>query len=162
MQGKLGSLRKLKASVLIALATALCVGQTANEYETPEVLGIAAKMNCNCGCKLNMACVMPPDGLCPVCKMNRMRIANMLQDGMTEQAILDTYVSEQGKQVLVNPPGLFTFAGPYIALGFGLVIVMFVIQRYRRLKPAPVAAPAGDEELERYHDQIEKDLADME
>ena len=56
------SLKQYKASALIVLAAALCVAQTANEYESPAVVGIAGKLNCNCGCHLNMACVMPPSG----------------------------------------------------------------------------------------------------
>ena len=155
-------MRRLKASALVVLAAALCLGQSASEYESPAVNGIAKKLNCNCGCHLNMACVMPPTGLCPVCRENKVRIAKMLKDGMPESAILKTYVSEQGEKVLVIPPGEFGFAGPFIALGIGLGVVFLVIRRYRHLRPAPVAAPADDAELTRYQKQIEKDLAKLE
>ena len=151
-------LRKFKASLLVAVAATLCVAQTASEYETPAVIGIAAKLNCNCGCHLNMACVMPPSGVCPVCKENKIRITNMLKSGMTEQQVLDQYVKDQGPQVLVVPPGIFGFTGPYIALGLGMLAVLFVIGRMKKLKPAPVVAPADDAELARYQDQIDKDL----
>ena len=144
------------------VAAALCVAQSASEFETPAVNGIAKKLNCNCGCKLNMACVMPPTGLCPVCRDNKIRIAKMLQDGMSEPEILKAYVSEQGEKVLVVPPGQFGFAGPFIALGIGLGVVLLVIRRYRGLKPAPVAAPADDAELARYQKQIDRDLAKLE
>ncbi len=62
------NLRKFKAAVLVAFAAMACVAQTASEYETPQINGIAKKLNCNCGCHLDMACVMPPSGVCPVCK----------------------------------------------------------------------------------------------
>lgn len=153
---------KLKASALIVMAAALCVAQSASEYETPAVNGIAKKLNCNCGCHLDMACVMPPTGICPVCRENKIRIAKMLQDGMSETEILKTYVSEQGQQVLVVSPGRFGFAGPFIALGIGLGVVLLVIRRYRGLRPAPVTAPADDDELARYQKQIDKDLAKLE
>ena len=68
---------KTKASLLVLLATALCLAQTATEYESPAVNHIAGMLNCNCGCKLRMDCVMPPTGICPVCKAAKMRIANM-------------------------------------------------------------------------------------
>ena len=155
------SLKQYKASALIVLAAALCVAQTANEYESPAVVGIAGKLNCNCGCHLNMACVMPPSGVCPVCKENKIKIANMLKGGMSEQQILNQYVKEQGAQVLVVPPGIFGFTGPYIALGVGLLGVLLAIRYFRRLKPAPAVAPANDSELARYHDQIEKDLENL-
>jgi cytochrome c-type biogenesis protein CcmH/NrfF len=155
-------MRKLKASALIVVAAALCVAQSASEYETPAVNGIAKKLNCNCGCHLDMACVMPPTGICPVCRENKIRIAKMLQDGMSEADVLKTYVAEQGQQVLVVAPGRFGFAGPFIALGIGLGVVFLAIRRYRGLRPAPVAAPADDDELARYQKQIEKDLAKLE
>jgi cytochrome c-type biogenesis protein CcmH/NrfF len=154
--------RKLKASLLILAAATLCLAQSASEYETAEVNGVAAKLNCSCGCKLSMACVMPPTGMCPVCRENKIRIAKMLADGMSEREILKTYASEQGAGVLVVPPGEFGFAGPFIALGLGLGVVLLGIRRYRRLRPAPVVAPADDAEFSRYHDQIEKDLAKLE
>ena len=155
-------MRKLKASFLVILAAALCVAQTASEFETPEVNGIAKMLNCNCGCHLHMACVMPPTGLCPVCRENKIRIAKMLQEGKSQTEILNTYVKEQGQQVLVIQPGRFGFAGPFIALGIGLAGVLLAIRRYRGLKPAPVAPAADDAELARYQKQIDKDLAKLE
>lgn len=152
------SLRKLKGVALVVLATALSIGQSANDYESPAVNHIAGKLNCNCGCHLNMACIMPPSGVCPVCRENKIRISNMLKQGLTEQQVLDQYVKEQGQQVLVVPPGVFGFTGPYIALGIGLIAVLFVIRKLKQSKPVPVAAPANDAEFARYQDQIEKDL----
>lgn len=153
---------KWKASALIVLATVLCVAQTATEYETSDVMTIAGKLQCNCGCHLNMACVMPPDGLCPVCKAARIRIAGMRKEGKSEQQILDQFVKEMGPSVLVVPPGLGGFSAPYIALLMGLGIVAWAIRRYRRLRPAPVVPAGDDAALSRYHDQIEKDLAKLE
>ena len=149
---------KFKAVALIVLAAALCVAQSASEYEDPSVIHVAGKLNCNCGCKLNMACIMPPTGLCPVCRENKIRISNMLKQGMSEQQILNQYVKDQGQQVLVVEPGLFGFTGPYIALGLGLLAVLFVIRRLKHTKPAPITAPANDAVLARYQSQIEKDL----
>jgi len=77
-------MRKLKASILVAAATAFCLAQTATEYESPAVMHVAGMLNCNCGCKLRMDCVMPPSGLCPVCKAARMRIANMQKAGTSD------------------------------------------------------------------------------
>lgn len=149
---------KLKGFALVFVAAALCVAQSASEYESPAVNHIAGKLNCNCGCKLNMACIMPPTGVCPVCRENKIRISNMLKQGMSEQQVLDQYVKEQGQQVLVVPPGVFGFIGPYIALGAGLLAVLFVIRKLKQSKPVPVVAPANDAEFARYQDQIEKDL----
>ena len=155
------NMRKLKASLLVAVAAALCLAQSANEYESPDVVRIAGKLNCNCGCKLRMDCVMPPTGICPVCKAGKIKIANMKAAGKTESQILDQFVAEQGPDVLAVPPGPFGAAAPYIAALLGLGLVAWAIRRYLRLRPAP-AVPAGDDAaLARYHDQIEKDLAKL-
>jgi cytochrome c-type biogenesis protein CcmH/NrfF len=149
---------KFRASLLVAVAAAVCVAQSASEYETPQINGIARKLNCNCGCKLNMACVMPPSGVCPICKENKIRMATMLKAGMTEQQILDTYVKEQGAQVLVVEPGLLGFTGPYIALGLGAVGLWLAIRKLKSTVPAPVVAPANDREFEKYKAQMDRDL----
>jgi cytochrome c-type biogenesis protein CcmH/NrfF len=152
------NLQKCKAALLVAMAAAFCVAQTASEYETPQINGIARKLNCNCGCHLDMACVMPPSGVCETCKANKIRMANMLKSGMSEQQILDQYVKEQGPGVLVHQPGVLGFTGPYIALGLGGLALFFVIRRLKTLKPAPAVAPASDAELAKYQAQIDKDL----
>ena len=57
-----------------------------------------------------MACVMPPG--CPICKMNKAKMVNMQKSGMSDQQILDQYVAENGKDVLVVPPGIAGRARP--------------------------------------------------
>lgn len=152
---------KIKASLLVLLATALCLAQTANEYESPDVIRIAGKLNCSCGCHLRMDCVMPPTGICPVCKAAKIRIANMKNEGKTEQQVLDQFVAENGASVLAVSPGPFGNAAPYLALTLGLGVVLLAIRYYRRVRPAPAVAPGDDATLSRYHDQIEKDLSKL-
>jgi len=146
----------------VAVATALCLAQTATEYESPDVKHVAGMLNCNCSCHLRMDCVMPPSGLCPVCKAARIRIANLKKEGKSDSQILDVFVAENGADVLAVSPGTWGNATPYIALLMGLGVVFLSIRYYRRLRPAP-AVPSGDDAaLSRYHDQIEKDLSKLE
>ena len=153
---------KTKASLLVLLATAFCLAQTATEYESPDVVHVAGKLNCNCGCHLRMDCVMPPTGICPVCKAAKIRIANMKQEGKSDGQILDAFVAENGASVLAVSPGPWGNATPYLALAIGLGVVFLSIRYYRHVRPAP-AVPAGDDAaLSRYHDQIEKDLSKLE
>jgi cytochrome c-type biogenesis protein CcmH/NrfF len=106
-----------------------------------------------------MDCVMPPTGICPVCKAAKIRIANMQKEGKSQSQILDQFVAENGAGVLAVSPGLFGNSTPFISLVLGLGLVLLAIRHYRRLRPAP-AVPAGDDAaLSRYHDQIEKDLS---
>jgi cytochrome c-type biogenesis protein CcmH/NrfF len=104
-------MQRWKSSFLVALLAAVALAQSASEWDSQAVNGIAAKLKCSCGCKQDIACTMPPYP-CPVCKMNKVRIFNMLNQGMTESQILDTYVKENGKDVLVVGPGAAAMVGP--------------------------------------------------
>lgn len=143
--------RRWKASLLIAAMSALCVAQSASDWDSHEINEIARKLHCNCGCKLDMSCQMPPQP-CPVCKMNKIKMFDMKQQGMSEQQILDRFVQENGKDVLVVPPGTAGVVGPYVALAAGLGLVLLVI-RHMRKKPA-VVTEVDPATLA----QIEKDL----
>jgi len=148
---------KFKSSLLVVLMTMAALAQTATELESPAVNRVAAKLNCSCGCKLNMACRMPPDGRCPVCQMNKTKILAMQQAGSSDQQILEQYAAENGKDIIVIPPGSAGVLGPYVALGLGLIAVFFTIRRYMRLKPSVAATPIDRATLE----QIEKDMAKL-
>ena len=145
-------IRRWKASLLIATLSAICLAQSAADWDSHEINEIARKLHCDCGCKLDMSCQMPPQP-CPVCKMNKIKLFNMRQQGMSEPQILDRFVQDNGKDVLVVPPGIAGVVGPYVALAAGLGLVLLVIRRYMRKRPATTAEvdPA-------MLDRIEKDL----
>jgi cytochrome c-type biogenesis protein CcmH/NrfF len=144
---------------------AAALAQTASDLDSPAVNRVAAKLKCSCGCNQNMACVMPPG--CPMCKTNKTKIFGMQKTGMNDDQILAQYVAENGKDIIVIPPGVGGFAGPYIALGLGLLVVVWTIRRYM---PKPKLAAAGaasgtggaapdvDAEIMA---RIEKDTADL-
>jgi cytochrome c-type biogenesis protein CcmH/NrfF len=150
-------MQRWKSSVLVALLAAVALAQSASEWDSQAVNHIAAKLKCNCGCKQDIACTMPPYP-CPVCKMNKIRIFNMLNEGMTESQIVDEYVKENGKDVLVVGPGTAATVGPWAGLAAGLFLVILVIRRMRRQNAAVPAGPPVDQAV---LDQIEKDLAKL-
>lgn len=149
-------MRELKTSLLIAVVAVLALAQTAPPWDTREINAIAGKLNCNCGCKQNMACQMQPG--CPVCKANKQKMLAMRQAGMNESQILDQFVKEQGKDVLVVPAGAMGTVGPYAALTLGLGLVILAIRRLLGRKPA--AADAGEVDPA-VLEKIEKDLAKL-
>ncbi len=149
-------MHKWKSSFLIAIMVVAAVGQTATEMDSPAINRIASKLKCSCGCNQNMACVMPPG--CPVCKTNKAKMVTLKKSGMSDQQILDQYVAENGKDILVVPPGIAGVLGPYIALSLGLGLVIFTIRRLRRPQIAsPNGPPIDPDTLAR----IEKDTADL-
>ncbi len=152
-------MRRLKIS-LLGLAFAVgCFAQSAEDLESPAVNRIATRLNCPCGCKTNMACRMDPYP-CKTCWDNKKKILQMEHAGMSDQAILDSFASEMGPNTVVVPPGILGSLSFYTAAALGLILVVFVIRKLSRKEAAVVAAggPPHDPLLDRYHDQIEKEV----
>jgi len=104
-----------------------------------------------------MACRMDPYP-CRTCWDNKKKILSMQAAGMSDQAILDQFAKEMGKDVVAVPPGVIGSLSFYTAAALGLILVVFVIRRYSRKGPAIAGASLSDPELSRYHDQIEKEV----
>ena len=151
-------MRRLRNSFLVfALFVAPSFAQSAEELESPAVNRVAEKLLCNCGCKMNMACRMEPYP-CPICWKNKKKILKLQSAGLSDQAILDRFAQEQGKEVVANPPGTMGSLSMYSAAFLGLILVVWVILRYSRKGAVAGAASTHDPEFDRYHDQIEKEV----
>jgi cytochrome c-type biogenesis protein CcmH/NrfF len=151
---------KLRISLLVLCLTAgVCFAQSAEQLESPAVNRIADRLNCPCGCKTNMACRMDPYP-CRTCWDNKKKILQMQQAGLSDQAIMDAFSKEMGPAVVIVPPGVLGGLSFYTAAALGLILVVFVIRKYMRKEAAVVAAgpPPHDPLLDRYHDQIEKEV----
>ena len=136
-----------------------CFAQSAEELESPAVNRVADRLNCPCGCKTNMACRMDPYP-CRTCWENKKKILKMEQSGLSDQAILASFASEMGPNVVVVPPGILGSLSFYTAAALGLILVVFVIRKLSRKGAAVAGAPevSDDPLLTRYHDQIEKEV----
>ena len=153
-------MQRFKTSLLIVVMTVAALGQTDTELDSPPVMRVAAKLKCSCGCLQNMACMMAPG--CPMCKLNRGKILNLQQSGMNDQQIVDKYVAENGADILEILPGTGGFAGPYVALALGFLLVLWTIRRYMRKPPAAAGAPdmGPDVDAETLA-RIQKDTANL-
>jgi hypothetical protein len=161
-------MRRFRTSFLVVglalgLSAGACFAQSAEELESPAVNRIADRLNCSCGCKQNMACRMDPYP-CRMCWENKKKILAMEKAGMSDKAILASFSQEMGPGVIVVEPGIIGSLLSYTAAALGLILVAFVIRKYRRKEVAAVspgaAAPGvpDDPLLARYHDQIEKEV----
>jgi cytochrome c-type biogenesis protein CcmH/NrfF len=152
-------MRRFRNSFLVlALFAGGCFAQSAEELESPAVNRIADRLNCPCGCKTNMACRMDPYP-CRTCWENKKKILKMEQDGMSDQAILASFASDMGPNTVVVPPGILGSLSFYTAAALGLILVVFVIRKLSRKEAAVAAGGAPhDPLLDRYHDQIEKEV----
>lgn len=94
----------------------------------------------------------------------REKIDTSLKAGMADQAIVDGFVKEGGLAALAVPPAegfnLLAWIMPFIALVFGLGVVMVWFKRFSRPRAvAPVAAPEVDR---RYQDRIDREMENFE
>src|SRR5262249_40215591 len=123
----------LRSCLLVAVMAVAAYSQNGADLESDAVMRVGARLKCSCGCNQTMACQMP--GGCAVCKTNRTKIYQMQRAGMSDQQIVDSFVKEKGPAIVVIPPGTSGVVGPYVALGMGLILVLYTIHRYRAKKP---------------------------
>jgi len=148
---------KLFALSLAAFTVLPLCAQSAEELESPAVNRIASKLLCPCGCKMNMACRMDPYP-CRTCWDNKKKILKMQTAGMSDQAILAQFQQDMGKDVVSVQPGVLGSISFYAAAVVGLILVLWVIRTYSRKPAAPAQAPVDEALLNRYHDEIEKEV----
>jgi cytochrome c-type biogenesis protein CcmH/NrfF len=156
-------MRRFKTSLLGAVLAVAALAQTASEKPSIDVRRVGARLACQCGCKDSVAtCSMLE---CHFSKPAKERIAQMQSVGMSDQQIIDAFVRDYGAGIYLAPPNAFGWIVPYSSVGLGMVVIFLFIRRYYR-KPKPlteIGATDGDEPgLAKYHDQIEKDLANLE
>ena len=79
---------------------------------------------------------------------------------MSDQAILARFAERNGAESGCCPPGIMGSLSFYSAAALGLILVVSVIRKYSRKEVAVAAAvpPPHDPLLDRYHDQIEKEV----
>jgi len=106
---------------------------------------------------MNMACRMDPYP-CRTCWDNKKKILSMQTAGLSDEAILDQFKKELGPDVVAVHPGVLGSITFYAAAVFGLILVLVVIRRYTRPSPVTASGPSDDGVLDRYHDQIEKEV----
>jgi len=138
------------------------LAQTASEKPSLDVRRVGARLACQCGCKDSVAtCSMLE---CHFSKPAKERIAQMQAVGMSDEQIIQAFVRQYGPGIYLAPPNAWGWIIPYASVGFGLVVIWLFIRKYRKPKPLVELGPMelDDPALEKYRDQIEKDLANLE
>ncbi|MCZ2152139.1 MAG: cytochrome c-type biogenesis protein CcmH [Bryobacterales bacterium] len=154
------SLNKL---LLLVLAAGLCLAQSSSQMLTPAVKRVGDRLACLCGACNNSVATCPMLG-CHYSLPARERIAKMEAEGVSDDAIIADFVKREGLRALVAPPAegfnLLSWVMPFVALALGLGVIVLYVRRFR--KPAIPDAPVDNAALDRYHEEIEKDLAKLE
>jgi cytochrome c-type biogenesis protein CcmH len=156
-------MRLLRISLWFVLAAAaVALAQTASEKPSQDVRRVGARIACQCGCKDSVAtCSMLE---CSFSKPAKERIARMQAVGMSDAQIIEAFVRDYGPGIYLAPPNALGWIVPYAGVGLGLVVIWLFIRKYRKPAPLPEIGTMeiDDPELEKYKDQIEKDLANLE
>ncbi len=148
---------KLVAAFFFVLAALFA--QDPTSYLTANVLRVGDKLACRCsGCRNTV-------GNCPMLHCEsadpmRRRIAGMQAKGLSDDAVIQTIVREDGIVALASPPaegfGLFTWIMPGIALAVGFLIYSRWVRRNQTTPQA--LTPADQATLERFRTQIDREL----
>ncbi len=136
--------------------------QDPTSYLTPDVLRVGSRLACRCaGCRNTV-------GDCPMLHCGssdpiRRRIFEMQKQGMSDDAIVNTFVKEEGIVALATPPThglgpIITWMGPGIALLLGFLVYSWYIRRNRK-QPTPLM-PVDQAVLDRFKTQIDRELDD--
>ena len=154
---------KWKTSIVGALLAVASIAQQSSGIMSVETRRVGTRLACLCGsCKNTIGdCAMLE---CSYCRPKREKIAALQAAGQSDQSIVDAIVSEEGRQALAVPPKegftLLAWTMPYIAIGFGLMVIWLFVRRLQR-QAAAAAAEVDPAVLNRYHDRIEKDTANL-
>jgi cytochrome c-type biogenesis protein CcmH len=135
--------------------------QTAAEKPSVDVRRVAAHIGCQCGCKDTVAtCAMLE---CSFSKPAKEKIAKLQAAGLSDKTILDQFTAEFGAAVYRGDPSAYGWLVPYLLIAPGLAFIWWFVRRYRKPHPiAEIGPPPDDTELNKYREQIEKDLAHLE
>jgi hypothetical protein len=96
-----------------------------------------------------------------MCRPNKEKIVAMQKAGMSDAAILDSFVKENGPGILLIEPGFWGSMSHYIGLALGLALVVWFIRRQLKKPPAPEAPELDAAQIERYRSQIERETAKL-
>ena len=154
---------RLRVSFVGLAVVALSLAQSASDVVTPEIRRVGDKLACLCGSCKNTVASCPMLG-CHYAYPSRQTIAKRQAEGAADGQIISEFIAKEGKRALAVPPteGIYWSAWimPFVMIGVGLLAIFWFIKRYFR--PATAGAPivdAGD--LDRYQEQIDKDLAKL-
>jgi cytochrome c-type biogenesis protein CcmH len=153
-------MRPRKSSCLALLAATATLAQSPSLNPSAGVLRVGRHLACQCGCSDTVAtCEMLE---CSFSKPAKERIARLQAGGTSDQAILDQFISDYGKNVYRGDPSAYGWLVPYASILAGLGVIWLFVRKYRKPRPLTELSPLPENPaLEKYTEQIEKDLSQL-
>ncbi|MCC7235103.1 MAG: cytochrome c-type biogenesis protein CcmH [Bryobacterales bacterium] len=154
--------RRAGRLALLLIASYLCLAQVSSDFIAPAVKRVGMRLACLCGACKNSVGDCPMIG-CHYSAPARARIGQMLDKGMSDDAIVAVFVKEQGLKALVVPPAegfnLLAWWMPVAAVLIGLLAIYKWISHMRKPAPVPEMDPSV---LDKYRDSIDQNLSKLE
>jgi len=86
-------------------------------------------------------------------------LGKQVDEGKSTDAIFSYFVDKFGVSVLAAPPAsgfnLAAWIAPFAALGFGMLMAIYFLRKFRSKW---TGAPAANADLAKYHDKVEEEL----
>lgn len=168
------SLPKASLVVLLLALTGWAPGDAQTVTQGDEMYlrmrAVGDKLRCQCegpgGCSYTVAnCNMLH---CSFREKVNPEIRKALEAGIAPDAVVAAMIAKFGSELRTEPLpqgfGLFGWAMPFAALALGLVIVPFVVRRWKQQQrlAEPEHRPIDERVLAEYEAAIERDLAESE
>jgi cytochrome c-type biogenesis protein CcmH len=153
-------LKPFKAKLLGLGLLWICLG-LASDVIPPQVRQVGMRLACLCkSCRNTVGdCQMLQ---CHYSAPAREKIASGLKAGQTEDQIVASFVSQEGRQALAVPPSegfhLLAWWTPLAMSLAGIAAIWIWIRRRQKPEPAPEIDSAS---LERFRAQAAKDMAEI-
>lgn len=162
-------MRRWRSSLFLFTLVAAGLAQTGGTPLTnADVRRVGETLRCMCGCSYTVtSCNMLS---CSGAEPARAKLLELVQKGLSDDAVREEFVKIHGRVVLTKPPSdgfnLVGWVMPFVATGVGLALVVWLISRLYRRPSLAVAGgvpsgPVESDELKRYREEIEKDLSKL-
>jgi cytochrome c-type biogenesis protein CcmH/NrfF len=146
--------------VLLLALTTLGAGPARAVDPRPTVESVGERVMCLCGCVaiLNHC----PHLNCSMQAEERGTIQKAIDEGKDEPAILQVMVQQYGVKVLAAPPAqgfnLAAWILPGLGVILGLSLVVVIVRRWRRPRPAPAVADRAPDVDPKLLAAVEKEM----
>ena len=150
--------------VLILLLGILLPSTAPAQIYSGNVKRVSENFICQCSCNHQLSgCGMLH---CGSANPLRSEINEKLQAGLTEEKIVDDFVTKYGRVILSAPTGegfdLVAWILPVVALLVGLMVLYRVFRVWTRRQSLPVVPSSNPEAIpEEYRTRMEKELKDF-
>jgi cytochrome c-type biogenesis protein CcmH/NrfF len=157
-------LSKSRSRLLLGLLLWAGFAQSSVPLNNPRVRQLGLLLKCQCGCPYTVSdCDMTA---CHFAEPARERLLKSVEAGKSEKEILDGFVSEYGLKVLTRPPAegfyLVGWIMPFAGVAGGLGLVGLLLQRYLRSRNNASSREASTDTVDKYRNQIDQGLGDIE